>query len=246
MVPTLVLQPAVVPKQPPRPATLDIAGLLHPADWARLPESLRRRFAAGHGPARHSGTMSFERSAAGAAFAFLAQWFGAPLPMLRATDAPVTVDVRTVAGGISWSRRFGPSSVVQSVKSAGPAGTVIERVNGGLGMVLDVSVEDAALACDRPDRARSGRESPGQTYPESLRPGASQGEATLVFTSRSFFLTIGRWRMPIPGWLTPGRCRVEHRAIDATRFRFTLTMTHALWGTTFRQAGVFTTQESLP
>ena len=212
MVPSLALNPAAVPEKPPPPPALDFARLLHPADWARLPDSLRHRFAAGHGPARYTGAMTFERSAAGAAYAFLASWFGRPLPTLRATDAPVTVDVRTTAEGISWSRRLGPAGFVRSVKSVGPAGTVIERVDGGLGMVLDVTVEDAAL----------------------------------VFTSRSFFLAVGRWRLPIPGWLTPGRCRVEHRAVDAKRFRFTLTMTHALWGTTFRQAGVFSTQESLP
>jgi hypothetical protein len=62
----------------------------------------------------------------------------------------------------------------------------------------------------------------------------------MVFTSRGFFLAVGRWRVPIPALLTPGRCRVEHRAIDAARFRFTLSMVHPLWGTTFRQTGVFT------
>ncbi len=105
---------------------------------------------------------------------------------------------------------------MRSVKSAGPGGTVLERTDGGLGMVLDVTVEGAA------------------------------GDAALVFTSRSFFLAVGRWRVPIPASLTPGCCRVEHRAVDAERFRFTLTMTHPLWGTTFRQSGLFTTLEWQP
>ena len=108
--------------------------------------------------------MTFERSAVGAAFAFLARSAGGPLPAFRAAAVPVVVDVRPAGAGVVWSRRLGPASVVRSVKSAGPAGTVLERTDGGLGMVLDVGVEDAAL----------------------------------VFTSRSVFFAVGRWRVPVP------------------------------------------------
>jgi hypothetical protein len=187
-------------------AVLEIARLVHPTDWARLPRSLRHRFEAGHGPARYTGAMSFQRSSIGAAFAWLSRAFGAPLPMMSVNDAPVTVDVRPTGDGVMWSRHLGPGRLVRSIKSLGAAGTLLERTDGGLGMVLDVSVEDGAL----------------------------------VFTSRSFFFAAGRWRVPVPTVLTPGRCRVEHRAVDDTRFRFTLTMVHPLWGTTFRQTGVFT------
>ena len=182
------------------------------ADWARLPETLRRRFTASHAPSRYVARMSFERSALGAVFAVLSKAFKAPLPLHRRQDVPVVVDVRSEGEGVVWSRQFGPGTLVRSVKSAGPGGTVLERTDGGLGMLLDVTVDDGAL----------------------------------VFTSRSFFLAIGRWRLPIPEWLTPGRCRVEHRAVDAERFRFTLTMTHPLGGTTFRQTGLFTASETLP
>ena len=61
----------------------------------------------------------------------------------------------------------------------------------------------------------------------------------LVFTSRGFFLAVGRWRVWLPGVVTPERCRVAHEAIENGRFRFTLTMTHPWWGVTFRQDGVF-------
>lgn len=196
----------------PAPTALDIARLIHPLDWARLPLSLRRRFEAGHGPASYQGVMTFTTSSLGAAFAWLSRLFGAPLPTLRATNAPVTVDVRATAGGVAWSRKLGPAQTVRSIKSAGPDGTVLERTDGGLGMVLEVSVDDGAL----------------------------------IFTSRSFFLAVGSWRVPIPGLLTPGRCRVEHRAIDDTRFRFTLTMVHPLWGMTFHQTGVFTDAQENP
>ncbi len=54
----------------------------------------------------------------------------------------------------------------------------------------------------------------------------SEQKGALVFTGRGFFLAIGPWRLPVPALLTPGQCGLEHRAIDETRFRFALTMTH--------------------
>jgi len=61
----------------------------------------------------------------------------------------------------------------------------------------------------------------------------------LVFQSRHYFLDIGRMRIAMPGWLSPGTCRVEHRDLGAGLFRFTLSMTHPIWGETFHQTGVF-------
>ena len=191
--------------------TLDLAALVYRPAWAALPSSLRVRFEAGHGPSTYVGTLACERSRLGAVFAWASRLLGAPLTAVRATALPVSVDVRPVPGGVAWSRQLGPGRWVRSVKSAGPNGTVLERTDGGLGMVLDVTAEGAAL----------------------------------VFTSRSFFLAIGPWRLTVPGWLTPGRCRVEHRAVDDRRFRFTLTMTHPLYGVTFRQTGIFA-EETLP
>ena len=201
---------AAEPRRGPPP--LDIPALLHPGDWARLPPSLRRRFQARHSPATYQGSLTFECSAVGVAFALLSRVFRAPLTSFRGAEQSVTVHVRTVGHGIAWSRMVG-ARCIRSVKSAGPGGSVLERTDGGLGMVLDVSVEADAL----------------------------------VFTSRRYFLAFGLWRLPIPSLLPPGRCRAEHRAVDERHFHFTLTMVHPLWGTTFRQTGVFTDNpESLP
>jgi len=64
---------------------------------------------------------------------------------------------------------------------------------------------------------------------------------SLVFESRRFFLLVGprRWRLPVPALFTPGTCRVTHTDLGEGRFRFTLDMTHPLWGRTFHQTGVF-------
>lgn len=65
-----------------------------------------------------------------------------------------------------------------------------------------------------------------------------QGGA-LVFRSRRYPLALGRWRIPIPGLLTPGVCELRHADAGPGRFRFTLTATHPVWGVTFRQDGLF-------
>ncbi|MET0211307.1 MAG: DUF4166 domain-containing protein [Burkholderiaceae bacterium] len=64
-------------------------------------------------------------------------------------------------------------------------------------------------------------------------------DGDLVFESRRYFLALGGWRVAIPRLLSPGTCRVEHRDLGHGQFRFTLSMTHPLWGETFHQTGVF-------
>ena len=64
-------------------------------------------------------------------------------------------------------------------------------------------------------------------------------EGALVFQSRQYLWCLGPLQLHLPDWLSPGRCRVEHRDLGNGRFRFTLTMTHARWGLTFEQTGEF-------
>ncbi len=64
-------------------------------------------------------------------------------------------------------------------------------------------------------------------------------DGALVFESRRYFLAVGAWRLPLPAFLSPGTCRVEHRDLGDGQFRFTLSMHHPLWGETFHQNGVF-------
>lgn len=66
-----------------------------------------------------------------------------------------------------------------------------------------------------------------------------EDDGALVFQSRHYLWCVGPVRLRLPDALSPGQCRVEHRDLGAGRFRFTLTMTHARWGQTFQQTGVF-------
>lgn len=193
------------PATSPAPAPLDLAALLGPRAWARLPAAVQRRFAADHGAATYLGTMDLDCSAIGGLLAWLARPLRGPLVADRLTGVPARVDVRPDGrGGVIWSRTLG-GHVVGSTKSTHPQGGVLERTTGGLAMELDVFEADGAL----------------------------------VFESRRFVWIRGRLTLPLPSWLTPGRCRVEHRDLGAGRFRFTLAMTHPLWGETFHQTGDF-------
>ncbi|RTL36845.1 MAG: DUF4166 domain-containing protein [Burkholderiales bacterium] len=64
-------------------------------------------------------------------------------------------------------------------------------------------------------------------------------DGALVFESRRYFLERFGLRLVVPRLFSPGTCRVEHRDLGHGLFRFTLSMTHPLWGETFHQTGVF-------
>lgn len=213
---TSLTPPAGCLPQPARPP-LDLARLLGPAAWQRLPAATRRRFAAGHADAVYEGRMSFDCSTLGRCFALGALLIGAPLVARRAERVRATVSVAAGReGGVTWHRRLRWSAsqatrVVQSTKTIDPSLGLIERTRGGLTMALQVSEEAGAL----------------------------------FFTSSRYFFTLGRWKLPLPDLLTPGRCRVGHHDLGRGRFRFTLEMTHPWWGCTFRQEGVFVDREGV-
>jgi hypothetical protein len=190
----------------PHDARLDLAALLGPTAWGRLPAAVRCRFAAGHADATYRGHMDMRCSRLGRVLAWLVKPLQSPLAAANACHVPTTVRVRAVGAGVLWERQFdGGVGRVCSTKELDPDGCLQERTRGGLGMALDVFEHDGAL----------------------------------VFQSRRYFLSIGALRVAVPRVLSPGTCRVEHRDLGDGLFRFTLSMTHPLWGETFHQTGVF-------
>jgi hypothetical protein len=190
-------------------APLDIAAIVGPAAWSRLPQAVRRRFDCAHHDSSYTGSLDLTCSRVGRCFALLTGIFGGPLTGVRSNAVPACVRVYgNGRGGVVWERHLNAttgSRVVRSTKLKGDEHTLIERTDGGLSMELDVFEESGAL----------------------------------VFRSRRYFLAWGAWRLPIPMLLTPGVCRVEHRDQGDGRFIFTLTMIHPWWGKTFQQSGSF-------
>lgn len=205
-----------LPAAPTMPAPLDLAALVGAEGWARLPAAVQRRFAAAHADTVYRGQMDLDCSRLGRVMALLGAVFGGPLTGRRAQQVPTTVQVRgNGRGGVVWERRF------HHAADEGQAGQ------------------------DRVVRSTKEMDTDGVTLRERTDGGLSmalrvfEDDGALVFESSRYFLALGRWRLPVPALLSPGVCRVSHRDLGAGRFRFTLTMTHALWGQTFHQTGVF-------
>lgn len=114
------------------------------------------------------------------------------------------------------------------VRTAGAGVEWERRFANGVGSVCSTKELDAAGRLQ--ERTRGGL---------GMALDVFEQGGDLVFESRRFFLALGGWRMAIPRWLSPGTCRVEHRDLGHGLFRFTLRMTHPLWGETFQQTGVF-------
>jgi len=64
-------------------------------------------------------------------------------------------------------------------------------------------------------------------------------DGNLHFESDGYFWDVLGVRIPLPGLLTPGKTYLCHRNNHANQFDIRIEIRHALFGTTFTQAGVF-------
>jgi hypothetical protein len=64
-------------------------------------------------------------------------------------------------------------------------------------------------------------------------------DGNLHFESDGYFWELFGVRIPLPGVLTPGKTFLCHRNNSANQFDIRIEIRHALFGTTFTQAGVF-------
>jgi len=192
-------------------APLGLRSLVGAEGWDRLPAAVRRRFGPEHRETVYAGRMDLHCSPVGRLFAWLSRLVGAPLTHIRRTGVPAYVRVHDDGqGGMVWERRF----AVWGQDAARIRSTKERGSDGGLFERTDGGL---GMALD-----------------------VFEHEGALVFQSRRYELVVGRWRLAVPMLLTPGICRVTHTDLGGGRFRFTLEMTHPLWGRTFHQTGVFT------
>ncbi|HEX7236906.1 MAG TPA: DUF4166 domain-containing protein [Gammaproteobacteria bacterium] len=197
--------------------TLSYRDLLGDA-WSALPAATRARFA--HHEALYAGSMTLRATAAGRWVARLCTLVGSPLP--PPWHAPLAATVRVepdgATGGSRWTRCYDfprKRVSVASVKAIDADGALVERLSCGLRMRLTLAVRDAALCFD----------SAGY-YVEC------EG---LAWGGRRY----GAWRLELPSWFLPGRTCVSHDDLGDGRFRFTMTIRHALLGELFHHEGVF-------
>lgn len=190
--------------------------------WWKLPSATRARFE--RHEALYAGTMTLRATRAGRWVARLCTLVGSPLP--PPCERPVTATVRVEpdreTGGSRWTRGYGfprKRITVASVKALDTDGELVERLSCGIRMRLALDVRNGALCFDS---AGYYLECPGIGW-RGRRCGA--------------------WRLKLPSWFLPGRTCVAHHDLGNGRFRFTMTIRHALLGDLFHHDGVFDSLE---
>ena len=223
--------PTVVAPSPGEPHNPSgIHGLLGDLAWQGLPPTVRARFDEPTPRVDYIGEFDIVRaSLVGRVIAWLCQAIGTPIVPRTGVRVPAIIHVGPVDRGASWLREYqwprGRTCQVHSTKVIGPNGTLTEELPAGLRMPLSVYQHNGVLHFV----------SKGYYFEFSL--GLSPGHRPRgLLGSLLHARTI---KIPLPAWLSPGTTHVEHADESKGWFRFTMTVTHPLFGEVFYQTGRF-------
>jgi Domain of unknown function (DUF4166) len=216
----IVLKPATLPLASRRAATgelgdLRFRALLGHDDWQSLPLAVRQRFSkrlAGLQSVVYKGEVLHTRmTGLGWCLAQAMRVIGAPLPLSSDAHVPaiVTVTEDPATGGQFWSRHYNRRKGFPQVIHSS------KRFAGPTGL----------------------EEYVGGGFGMALTIHARDG--ALLFKSAHYFLTLGKHRLVLPGWLAPGALTVTHRAIDEESFEFALDIVHPVFGRLIHQSAIF-------
>lgn len=201
------------------PADHRFRDLLPPDAWDELPDVVRRRFAKrlADGASRFFiGEVAVTRlSIAGRVLASLARLAGGPLPCTDGATGPATVLVVEdhARGGQIWTRTYARPGRFPQTINS------VKRFSGPTGLEEYLG------------------------YGLVMRLELSVDGGALVFASAGYDIALGRRRIPLPAWLSPGRCTITHRAEGPMRFSFTLALDHPRLGRLAYQVAHFTEVE---
>jgi hypothetical protein len=190
-------------------------GLLPDEDWGRLPVAIWRRFSTRLGDGK---TIVYVGEVDEANCSRIGWWLaravrviGGPLPISYETGVPaiVTVTENAQAGGQIWTRIYARNGRFPQVIHS------CKRFCGSTGLeeYVGFGVSMALRVCVADD--------------------------ALQFHSAEYSLRIGRLRLALPEWLTPGALTVSHADLGGGEFRFTLEITHPRFGRLLRQSAKF-------
>jgi Domain of unknown function (DUF4166) len=209
------LEPASLPTSDTALGDLRFRALLSAEGWASLPIVVRKRFSkrlAGTGSVVYKGeVVHTHMNWMGMLLAQVTRLIGGPLPLSRDGHVPaiVTVTEDPETHGQFWSRHYNRHSGFPQVIHSS------KRFQGATGL----------------------EEYVGGGVGMALRIEVSNG--ALLFKSAYYFLMLGKRRLRLPHWLSPGDLTVTHRSIDERRFEFILHVEHPVFGTLVHQLAVF-------
>jgi hypothetical protein len=185
-------------------------GLLGDVAWRRLPPAVRTRFGEPVQKVDYVGEFDVVRaSIIGRVIALLCKAIGTPVVPRTGLRVPAIIHVGPVDRGASWLREY-----------RWPDGRAC-RVHS-----TKVIGADGTLTEELP----AGLRMPLSVY---------QRRGVLHFVSKGYYFEFKRLKIPLPIWLSPGTTHVEHADESNGWFRFTMTVTHPLFGEVFYQTGRF-------
>lgn len=196
--------------------------LLGEAAWQRLNPNVRARFAVKPDVGQvfvFAGVMDVvRRSWFGWLLGQVCRLIGSPVTPQQGRDVPTAVHIyRSSRGdGIVWERRY---------DFVGRTPVVVSSTK-------------------RPDPPDGLLECASRGFAMRLR--LFERDGAIHFASTGYCLELGRWRLPIPGLLTPGAAHVVHSDEGDGWFRFTMSFHHRWFGETYFQQGLFHEAERTP
>ncbi|MDX2308779.1 MAG: DUF4166 domain-containing protein [Hyphomicrobium sp.] len=182
--------------------------------WHRLPAAVQRRFAHAVRPGEailYRGRVAETTlSPLGRLLSVVAQMIGSPLPETPGAIGAACVSVMDAESGLGqvWTRTYARAGRFPQVVHS------MKRFAGPTGLEEHVG-HGVGMALD-----------------------LSEERGALVFSSRFYFVSLGRWRWRVPSWLAPGAMRIVHRDLG-DEFLFELTLTHPVFGQLIRQVAYF-------
>ena len=189
--------------------------VLGAAAWGLLPESVRERFADTGAVVTYAGSFEVVRShPLGRLFAWCGMLFGMPVTPRTGEHVESRVHVHPDDRGVAWDREYC-------------------WADGRSHLVRSTKVVtgDRHLVEMLPARLCM----PLRTYVEG---------AVLHFVSLGYYFDLGAGlRLWLPWMFSPGVTHVEHIDLGHGWFRFTMTVTHPLFGEMFFQTGRFCAAE---
>ncbi len=196
----------------------DIRSVVGGDGWDALSQTIRDRFAhTGTAPAvTYRGVMTVvRRSWLGYLLAQTGRLAGMPLTPYAGRDVAMRVLVYPdpANGGVAWDRTYFHAR-------NGPVTVRSTKVIRAAGRMEERAPRFIAMDLEVYARDRA-----------------------LHFLCRRYRLRLGRWRIGLPAWLSPGTALIVHRDAGGGRFRFTMTIRRPLFGETFFQDGFFEEEE---